>query len=910
MAQPSSIPKRCRSVIVTLGLIVLGLTTPAFSQVELPEKESAGKVKKAPAPEWVKRHEFDVYEEPEQKENIGSVYYFAIDSQRDTASETEYFRYIKRLMTESGVADYSQLSISFDPSYQSLIFHSLLVHRDGKTIDKLPDQNIKVIERESNHEKQLYDGSLSGMALIEDIRVGDTIEYSFSLVGKNPVMEDRYSESFSCSFSSPVGHWRSSLRWDGERELKMKHFRTDLVPLITEEESHTLYEWTHDHIPALLSDGVLPSDYSPWGLITLSDYESWDEVKEWALRQYEFPDTLPESLEKEITPILNAAKSDEEKIRAALRYVQDEYRYLGIFSGVHSHKPYPLDTIVKRRFGDCKDKSQLLTTILRSAGINAYPALVETDYRSKISDWLPTPYAFDHLVVTVRHQGETIRLDPTRAYQRGPLKDIYFPAYGQALVISPDAEGLEPVKPQGYEVKTTEVTEDYNFPDYKGGATLKVTTKYVGRSANSLRSYFASNGNDEIEKDYINFYSSIFPDIKFAGPITTKDDEIGNILVVQEDYEISNIWNPVDEENEDEGFEVELFAKSVYQQIDLPSTRVRTMPYALRYPDKVKQTINASFPTSTSFTGTDLDVEDPAFSYTAKEIPKESGIQLVYTYETKKNRVEAKEVADYIKSARKARRKSSYEVWIPSSLHLGKDSTNSEDTTSHRFNFTLVVLILISLVFFTLIAFRVARWSPGLLLAPSNPSTLNGLEGWLILFIIGAAFNPLVSLMSIGTVIYSQDLDSWLGSITPGENTYDAIFQYLITSEAVLYPMLLVFEILLLVMFFTKRYTFPKVAVAYLLVSLTVSGMTWAMAAGISEFDEESLQAYEWHTYKSFFQLIVWGPYFAMSVRVRNTFIVGGPKQRPKPPPLPPVTEQPTGTASNFESEISPPSAE
>jgi transglutaminase-like putative cysteine protease len=80
------------------------------------------------------------------------------------------------------------------------------------------------------------------------------------------------------------------------------------------------------------------------------------------------------------------AADDEEYILEAIRFVQDEVRYLGVETGINTHKPYPPSQILAQRFGDCKDKSLLLTTLLQARNIEAYPVLVNTSLKQSLDE--------------------------------------------------------------------------------------------------------------------------------------------------------------------------------------------------------------------------------------------------------------------------------------------------------------------------------------------------------------------------------------------------------------------------------------------------------------------------------------------------------------------------------------------
>lgn len=105
---------------------------------------------------------------------------------------------------------------------------------------------------------------------------------------------------------------------------------------------------------------------------------------------------------------MRASADPGQRMLAALRFVQGQIRYLGVEIGAGSHAPSAPAVVLQRRFGDCKDKSLLAVTMLRSLGIDAEPALVNTNARRGIAGWLATPSAFDHVIARAHVKGATI----------------------------------------------------------------------------------------------------------------------------------------------------------------------------------------------------------------------------------------------------------------------------------------------------------------------------------------------------------------------------------------------------------------------------------------------------------------------------------------------------------------------
>ncbi|HEY1109057.1 MAG TPA: DUF3857 domain-containing protein, partial [Opitutaceae bacterium] len=135
-------------------------------------------------------------------------HYLLFETQTHVAERGFYRHVAYRILNEGGLRYGAQLNIPFDPSYQTLTLHQVRIVRDGASIDRLDRAKLQVLQRESDLEYLLYDGSLTAHLILDDVRVGDVVEYSFTRSGTNPVFGDRYLDDLSLGWGSPVSHLR------------------------------------------------------------------------------------------------------------------------------------------------------------------------------------------------------------------------------------------------------------------------------------------------------------------------------------------------------------------------------------------------------------------------------------------------------------------------------------------------------------------------------------------------------------------------------------------------------------------------------------------------------------------------------------------------------------------------------
>src|SRR5690349_12678225 len=86
-------------------------------------------------------------------------------------------------------------------------------------------------------------------------------------------------------------------------------------------------------------------------------------------------------------------------------FVQREIRYVAVEVGIGGYEPHHAQATFKNRYGDCKDKVTLLSTMLSDIGVESYYVLINTS-RGVVMPEFPSPRFFNHAIVAIRIPGE------------------------------------------------------------------------------------------------------------------------------------------------------------------------------------------------------------------------------------------------------------------------------------------------------------------------------------------------------------------------------------------------------------------------------------------------------------------------------------------------------------------------
>ncbi len=119
---------------------------------------------------------------------------------------------------------------------------------------------------------------------------------------------------------------------------------------------------------------------------------------------------------------IKEATSDLDKVRIIYDYVRSNIRYIADESNINAIVPRPPNTVMERRYGDCKDKSFLAAALGKQYGVEILPTLIATTKRPRFNDTHVTLY--NHVICAYDNQGEFIYFDPTYKYgEFGTLPD-------------------------------------------------------------------------------------------------------------------------------------------------------------------------------------------------------------------------------------------------------------------------------------------------------------------------------------------------------------------------------------------------------------------------------------------------------------------------------------------------------
>src|SRR6267154_3661445 len=266
--------------------------------------------------------------------------------------------------------------------------------------------------------------------------------------GSNPVRESHYTLQLPPS-------WEYKATWINYPEAKPAQAGNQVQWVVSDVKGIRRED---DMPPWRGIAGVLVVAFVPPGGGTTKGFQNWKEMGYWeAGLEQGRRDASPE-IKQKVAALTASATTQLAKMQALAKFVQGDVRYVAIELGSGGWQPHPAPEIFTHRYGDCKDKATLMSSMLHEVGIESFYISINTERGGDAPDRPPMIGGFNHEILAVRlpadlkdpalvavaehpKLGRLLIFDPTDEWTpfgqlRGELQSNY------SLLVTPDGGEL------------------------------------------------------------------------------------------------------------------------------------------------------------------------------------------------------------------------------------------------------------------------------------------------------------------------------------------------------------------------------------------------------------------------------------------------------------------------------------
>lgn len=360
----------------------------------------------------------------------------------------KYNESYEKILTEKGKRDKSTLPFEYNQSYSELkISFVEIIKPDGSIVSIDVPRNSKEMTDNRHMSANIYDPSEKILLVsVPGLGIDDIIHYGFLMKEIKARVPDAWSAYEVFEADIPIRHASYEVSAPDERPLlniKLKNEIKDTVSYkSTKENGRTVHHWEITNVPRFFEEPNMPPFWTVGQRLLLSTTKDWKDVSKWywMLCKPHLDATTPE-MKETVERLIKGIPDKQKKIEAIYYYVAQKIRYMGITTETVApgYEPHDVKITFENKYGVCRDKAALLVSMLRLAGFNAYPVIINVG--TKKDEEVPNVY-FNHAIVAVEgDSGSYILMDPT-----DENTSEIFPAYlcdKSYLVAKPEGEVLK-----------------------------------------------------------------------------------------------------------------------------------------------------------------------------------------------------------------------------------------------------------------------------------------------------------------------------------------------------------------------------------------------------------------------------------------------------------------------------------
>lgn len=314
-----------------------------------------------------------------------------------------------RILSDAGVKAMAVQVFTYTALNQQIDIGYVRVIKPDGSVVVTPDYNVQDLPADVTREAPMYSDIHQKHVAVKGLGVGDTLEYQVTLRTLKPEVPGQFWMEYS--FQKDLITLDEQVDLDLPADKTVAVVSNDLQPTVTTTNGRKLYHWASTNLARPDPDAP-PKSVKNWKpSVEVTTFSSWEQVGAWYKALEEKQLTVTPAIQAKVAALTKGLSTDDEKVHAIFNDVALHIHYVGLEFGIGRYQPHPADDVLSNEYGDCKDKHTLLATMLKAAGIDAWPVLIPSS--RTLDAATPSPAQFDHVITLVPLHGKLTWMDST-----------------------------------------------------------------------------------------------------------------------------------------------------------------------------------------------------------------------------------------------------------------------------------------------------------------------------------------------------------------------------------------------------------------------------------------------------------------------------------------------------------------
>ncbi len=320
---------------------------------------------------------------------------------------------VVKILEDRGRDDFGEITQKFNKDGQTVDLLEACTHKPDGTIVKPEARAISDVSAPEVADAMAYTNAMLKVVSFPALEKDAVIEYRVRVKPKKSEKEDGFSGAVRFGGLYPAEKREFTLVVPKATAFKYAWSMAGAEPRVETLQSQVSYTWTLTKTPQIIEEPGMPDVAKLVPVLSYSSYKDWKQVAD-KLKK-EFDKGLVQSPEvKRLADSLAGGNTPAHTAQAIYLYVTQKFRSVDLDygdAGYETHKPAQ---VLSWKYGDCRDKNCLLISLLRAAGINAFPVILGRALPAARD--VPSPDAFDWLATQATVDGKSLFLDPFAEY--------------------------------------------------------------------------------------------------------------------------------------------------------------------------------------------------------------------------------------------------------------------------------------------------------------------------------------------------------------------------------------------------------------------------------------------------------------------------------------------------------------
>ncbi|QDE66617.1 cell division protein FtsK [Myxococcus xanthus] len=311
---------------------------------------------------------------------------------------------VVKVFNSRGVDAFRTIPVTYSPDRQEVrVLRARVIKADGSVVESYGENERNINEPWTG----MYYDARAKILSFPSLAAGDTLELTYRLddTAQDNLLSDYWGDVESVQGVYPKVRFQYLVDMPQARPLYWNKSKLTGVESAQEtlDAGRVLYRWNSKHVAKVVPEPGMPGWAEVAQNLHVSTYQTWDQVGRywWGLVRDQLQPNA--ELRQTVDQVLQGVdrKNELAVVRAIYNFVVTNTRYVALEFGIHGFKPYRVDRVLARRFGDCKDKASLIHSMLQVAGVESRLVLLRMRNLGSIGEEPASLAAFNHAIAYV-----------------------------------------------------------------------------------------------------------------------------------------------------------------------------------------------------------------------------------------------------------------------------------------------------------------------------------------------------------------------------------------------------------------------------------------------------------------------------------------------------------------------------